>query len=347
MLVQIFDTSNFLYAQLKDGAHVSGINTTGLETLLTRLTRYKYNTNIFVLDPVAGEGVGRGNSSYKANRDGKPLEISIMEQFLEKFQKELGVTVIRTPSNIDKEADDIIYSLVHHYIYNTREDIIVYSDDRDLAGCIIDSRVEKHPASSTAPKVNIKNYPTSIVRDAFVPYNLIAGYTMAMGKEADNIPADQDGPTLLHSLDAAVREIQRHNPYVYDNASSYQSMVQILQLAVKDDPGRLIDLMMKASDACLHLVPLDTSILPNTTLETRINERNVFTALKVIGSRLRNHTRDINETLKQEMEAFFSQFETMTMSNVSSLEVVEITDDMIPEVDLAALSMSHKFTKEE
>ena len=347
MLVQIFDTSNFLYAQLKDGAHVSGINTTGLETLLTRLTRYKYNTNIFVLDPVAGEGVGQSKSGYKANRDGKPLEISIMEQFLEKFQKELGVTVIRTPSNIDKEADDIIYSLVHHYIYNTREDVIVYSDDRDLAGCIIDARVEKHPASSTVPKVNMKNYPTSIVRDAFVPYNLIAGYTMAMGKESDNIPADPDGPTLLHALDTAVRDIKRDNPYLYDNASSYQSMSQILPLAIKDDPGRLIDLMMKANDACLHLVPLDMSLIPNTTLETRINERNVFTALKVIGSRLRNSSRDINEELKKEMEAFFEQFATITMSKISPIEIVELTDEMIPEVDLVALSMSHKFSKEE
>lgn len=79
----------FLYAQLKDGAHVSGINTTGLETLLTRLTRYKYNTNIFVLDPVAGEGVGQSKSGYKANRDGKPLEISIMNNFLRSFRKNL------------------------------------------------------------------------------------------------------------------------------------------------------------------------------------------------------------------------------------------------------------------
>ena len=187
-------------------------------------------------------------------------------------------------------------------------------------------------------------YATMCVRKKVVPYNLIAGYTIAYGKKSDNIKEFSAANEVLYKLDDEARKFRDSNNDIlvemYHNASSIEVMRILIEKAFADDQETKEQLLERAELACLHTIQ---GTFPEVNFSVSLRENAVYTALRCIRSKIRPRDRNkINETLLEEMDAFFDARYQPT-SDMLDLDV-SLDAIQIPEanIDVQAI-LSNKF----
>lgn len=91
----------------------------------------------------------------------------------------------------DCEADDFICSTVHFLSQvHDPDDVLIYSDDRDMA-CCVTSQVKIRNATSNGICIDRNNYEDRVVRGERIPYNTILVHKMMYGDRSDNYPGLQ------------------------------------------------------------------------------------------------------------------------------------------------------------
>lgn len=319
-MINIFDASGFLYAQRK-GTTVHGLNLTGLELLLYRLEGSaghcfvvldKANKNRFNVSHLTNE------SGYKANRDGKPLEIGIMESFLETFlANEPGITIIRSEG--DFESDDNMYTIAKDFGYFRRQEVIVHADDIDACACLFDKNVEIHPITSHAPKRTIAEYQQLVDRGSYVPLYCVAHHIIENGKKSDNIPPSNILTGHTRRVDVLLSKWKRSGNLELASkvkiASEYDIAVDIISeiyldatdLTGEEADAKYVEAMERAEYVCCRYNhDLQAG---KTNIMTPKRGVPFYTAYAAIGSSRRpsNNYGLIDDTLLLEMENFLQQ----------------------------------------
>jgi hypothetical protein len=130
-------------------------------------------------------------SDYKGNREFNNSVFTQL-QILEYLLPKLGVYTSKADGY---EADDLIYSLVYAN-KNSSENIYVYADDSDLAGCILGESIIKIGTSSKTSIVTAKNYASTVRRNKLIEYNTVLPYYLFKGKESNNVKSLPHGTKL-------------------------------------------------------------------------------------------------------------------------------------------------------
>lgn len=319
-MINIFDVSGFLYAERK-GTTVHGLNLTGLELLLYRvetaaghcfLVLDKENKNRFNKSSVTDD------SGYKANRDGKPIEVGIMESFIETFlANEPGITVVRSEG--DYESDDVIYTIAKDFGYFRKQEIVIHADDIDACACIFDSNVEVVPITSHAPKRTFSEYTKLVDRGSYVPLWCVGHHIIEHGKKSDNIPPSNLLTGHTRRVDMLLSKWRRSGKFelssMVKTASEYYTAIQI----ISEIYSNMIDVPKDKADAmfeeamsrceyvcCKYIDELEAG---KTNIFATKRGTPFYTAYSVIGSERRpTHKYSlIDDNLRLEMENFLQQ----------------------------------------
>lgn len=84
------------------------------------------------------------------------------------------------------EADDVICSLVDTLaIVRDQDDIVIYSDDRDMACCVSDT-VSIRNVTTNGIRINRNNFEQRVVSGEAIPFNTILLHKMIYGDKSDN-----------------------------------------------------------------------------------------------------------------------------------------------------------------
>ena len=340
-MINIFDVSGFLYAERK-GTTVHGLNLTGLELLLYRietaaghcfLVLDRENKNRFDKSAVTDE------SGYKANRDGKPLEVGIMESFIETFlANEPGITVIRSEG--EYESDDNIYTIAKDFGYFRKQEVVIHADDIDTCACIFDSNVEVVPITSHAPKRTFAEYTKLVDRGSYVPLWCVAHHIIEHGKKSDNIPPSNLLMGHTRRVDMLLSKWKRAGKFelssMVKTASEYCTAIQIITeiySGMKDVPKDKADAMFEeAMDRCEYVCCKYNEELEAGKTNIFASKRGVpfYTAYSVIGSERRpTHKYSlIDDTLRMEMENFLQQ-RGMDESEIEHYEGTKLPNESV------------------
>lgn len=86
------------------------------------------------------------------------------------------------------EADDVICSLVDTLaIVRDQDNIVIYSDDRDMSCCVSDS-VSIRNVTTNGVRINRSNFEQRVVNGETIPFNTILLHKMIYGDKSDNYP---------------------------------------------------------------------------------------------------------------------------------------------------------------
>lgn len=86
------------------------------------------------------------------------------------------------------EADDFICSVVDMLsIVRDPDDVVIYSDDRDIA-CCVSSRVSIKNVTTNGISITRQNYEDRVVSGQKIPFNTILLYKIFFGDKSDNYP---------------------------------------------------------------------------------------------------------------------------------------------------------------
>lgn len=84
------------------------------------------------------------------------------------------------------EADDFICSAVHFLtMAKDPDDILIYSDDRDISCCVSDN-IKVQNVTTNGITIDRNNYERRVVSGEQVPFNTILLYKMVFGDKSDN-----------------------------------------------------------------------------------------------------------------------------------------------------------------
>lgn len=87
------------------------------------------------------------------------------------------------------EADDYVYSVCNELeMLGDTDDILIYTDDRDLACCVTDT-TSIHHVTSNGIRITRKNYESRVVNGETIPYNTILLWKLFNGDPSDNYKA--------------------------------------------------------------------------------------------------------------------------------------------------------------
>lgn len=90
--------------------------------------------------------------------------------------------------DVKYEADDYICSVVHFLsMVKDTDNVVIYSDDRDMACCVSPS-VQIKNVTSQGICINRQNYEDRVVSGERIPYNTILVHKMMFGDRSDNYP---------------------------------------------------------------------------------------------------------------------------------------------------------------
>lgn len=86
----------------------------------------------------------------------------------------------------DYEADDYIFSLVQFFdSIGDREDIVIYSDDRDIS-CCVSEHVSIKNVTSQGICIDKRNFEVRAVEGERIPFNTVLIWKMMFGDKSDN-----------------------------------------------------------------------------------------------------------------------------------------------------------------
>lgn len=333
-MVNIFDVSGFLHANRK-GVSAYGLNTSGLELLLHRVSS-SLGPCVLVLDKKDNNKFDKTNSSndsgYKSNRDGKAVEIEIMEDFLLTYIEGPGVYIYRAFG--EYEADDLIYTVAKKFAYDGKQEVIVHADDIDMCACIFNDRVKVVPITSHAPERTFNNYNSMVKRGMYVPHNCVAAHIIEYGKASDNI---KSRPELANFTNKVYQYFSKNNTAL-PIASEFVTLSDAIMDIYADDMNAMDIALTSAEMACCRYVPeLSTD---NIKLVALKSGKVFYTAFATIGSNKRpqNYTV-IDDALKDEMTRFFEERGKSSLPN--DVSEYDIGLPQVPEeVDLSDLDFS-------
>lgn len=123
--------------------------------------------------------------TYKATRSAPKAEMAQQIPYVEEALEALGITIYRHDSY---EADDVLATLAAK-ASAAGHDVVVVSNDKDLAQVCIHPRVSVLRIKGSGKNTNLEYIDRSRVEDLFgVPAELIPSYLALNGDEIDNIP---------------------------------------------------------------------------------------------------------------------------------------------------------------
>ena len=127
---------------------------------------------------------------YKAQREHN-RDIFFQKELLRFLLTKMGIKVAYQDNY---EADDLIYSLSQSALNSGNfGDIRIVSDDKDVAGAIIDRRISRIGATSKTSTINVENYSIVLDRNNYIHYNSVLPYIMFRGKQSNNVSPMKDG----------------------------------------------------------------------------------------------------------------------------------------------------------
>lgn len=123
------------------------------------------------------------NAEYKAGRTPLPDKVKIQIDYLKKAIYYIGVDQY---AKKDQEADDVIATLVNYLKHNGADNIIVYTNDKDMLQLVEDGKVTVFRPKG--PHVPEKFFDEEAVRESFgVSVKKLACYRSFDGDSSDNI----------------------------------------------------------------------------------------------------------------------------------------------------------------
>lgn len=181
---EILDISNIVYTGGSD-RRIRGFPVGGIRKVLGLI-----QASIFTRDIVLcfdGGAVLKKEllPTYKA---GRVPDYSVMAQidYLKEICTDCGIPFYWQK---DYEADDWIYSFCYFMASTgSDEEIVIRSDDRDLA-CCITKYVSQKCVTANGPLLTRDNYETQVVRGKVIPYNTLLLYKLFHGDNSDHYGA--------------------------------------------------------------------------------------------------------------------------------------------------------------
>lgn len=194
--MQIIDVSSILYtytttsqyARDRHAVTVKGVNIAGVKAVIEMVGRAYQNNLRVVLCLDSFSDKRKTNPEYKSNRVFHP-EIAVQSEIISTYFNKFGIDVLKAPG---KEADDLIYSVVHSNV-NDFIEINIVTADQDIYGSVIAPHVTITGSNSKAPSIDVSNYEKCVSSKAYVPYNCILPYIVFYGKPSNalkKLPVD-------------------------------------------------------------------------------------------------------------------------------------------------------------
>lgn len=227
----VVDVSGMLYTYTSisknsksvNSVTVKGVNIAGVKAVLELCAKnLKANRRTVLCLDSFTEKKEKAIGGYKANRTFNP-DIAVQNMIIEQYFPYFGVDVLKCNG---READDLIYSVVHSNVEEYLE-IEVMTGDKDVYGCLISDKVYITGINSNTPSVDVLNYPKVVCNyDDLVPYNCILPHLTLFGKRSNNL-----GVLKIDKMNR-----QYFNDYLFfiesrgdwENASSIENLIDFL-----------------------------------------------------------------------------------------------------------------------
>lgn len=123
--------------------------------------------------------------SYKA---GRVPDYSVLAQIdlLKEMLTECDIPFYQNPKY---EADDFVYSICSELLFlGDPEEIVIYTDDRDLSCCVTDN-ISIRNVTTNGICITRSNYEDRVVRGRTIPYNSVLLWKIFHGDASDNYKA--------------------------------------------------------------------------------------------------------------------------------------------------------------
>lgn len=193
-MIHLYDVSGLLYIGHnvnRPGDDFVSENLKGLPVKGLRYAIEKLVTNTGSSNSVFAIMDSHTNKSelfpdYKAQRSFNQ-EIFVQRELLKYLLPMMGIPMI---CQDNFEADDLFYCYMTDLYVNKKipsSGVVIHSDDRDILGCVLDTRVSRVGLTSKTPTVYPSNYSNVLSNKGFVAYNSILPYTLFYGKPSNNL----------------------------------------------------------------------------------------------------------------------------------------------------------------